>query len=174
MLLLKNSDDKRYDDLRDRLRESAMLGRYEYPTTVDDMYEFLTSHCLDHTKSINSSNSVATSIIATISEVTLSSKSDCNSHNQANRTTSQSTQVRCCLIPARPIPFFSQQEIPLKRPRMKTRRCSTHHFERRFHLLQHNRHLRHARVACLLQQGLSSQRVLIQAHRVDARYKSHH
>jgi hypothetical protein len=41
MLFLKRSDDSRYDDLKKRLEESAILGRDEYPKTVSEMYDLL-------------------------------------------------------------------------------------------------------------------------------------
>ena len=44
ILLLKNSDPKRYSSLSKKLREGTFLSRDEYPVTVSTMYEFMTNH----------------------------------------------------------------------------------------------------------------------------------
>ena len=41
MLLLENSDMKRYGNLSQRLQDSASLGRHEYPQTIGAMYEVM-------------------------------------------------------------------------------------------------------------------------------------
>ena len=51
MLFLKNADEKRYGDLRHRLKESAALGRNEYPKTLATMYELMVSQCPDQPSS---------------------------------------------------------------------------------------------------------------------------
>jgi hypothetical protein len=47
MLLLKNADEKRFGGLGSKLRESATLGRNEYPRNVLDMYELMVADCPD-------------------------------------------------------------------------------------------------------------------------------
>ena len=47
MHLLKSSDDKRYGDMKSRLKESAALGRNEYPRSVSYMYELMVNQCPD-------------------------------------------------------------------------------------------------------------------------------
>ena len=44
ILLLKNSDDRRYGDLAQRLKEGSYLSRNEYPETVASMYELMAKH----------------------------------------------------------------------------------------------------------------------------------
>lgn len=46
-LLLKDADEKRYDDVANKLKEGATLGRNEYPKSVADMYELITFTCFD-------------------------------------------------------------------------------------------------------------------------------
>ena len=44
ILLLKNSDDKRYGDLAQRLRKGSYLARNEYPEPVASMYKLMAKH----------------------------------------------------------------------------------------------------------------------------------
>ena len=55
LLLLKNSDPKRYSSISKKLREGTFLSRDEYPVTVSTMYELMTNHDkLYHTQGSNS------------------------------------------------------------------------------------------------------------------------
>ena len=56
MLLLRNSDDRRYGGLSNRLKEGAALGRNEYPRTMEDMYELMTTQCPDQGSSTRGNN----------------------------------------------------------------------------------------------------------------------
>ena len=41
ILLLKNSDDSRYQTWSANIRENTFLDRDKYPTTISDMYELM-------------------------------------------------------------------------------------------------------------------------------------
>ena len=51
IILLKNSDENRYQSLSNKLKENTFLDRDEYPTTISDMYELMVK-----TSSTQSSN----------------------------------------------------------------------------------------------------------------------